>query len=83
MASSPLCSVRIALIQGPRGRAKDLKGGLKTGAHPTTLARPEHLTACPASPSSRGGGGKESTEGRLRAGMRASVCLLACECVCP
>lgn len=47
MASSPLCSVRIALIQGPLGHAKDLRG-TEGGAHPT-FARPKHLTVSPSS----------------------------------
>lgn len=95
VASSPLCSVRIVLIQGPLDRAKDLQG-TEGGARPS-LAQLKHLTGRPRLPLSpvqdpKGGEGKERnqsaelaarcTHARLRAGLRASVRARVSVCVC-
>lgn len=88
MASSPLCSVRIALIQGPLGHAKDLRGA-EGGAHPT-FARPKHLTVSPSSVSLCSPSNTREGEGVRSAPKRRACCppharALACgdarECV--
>lgn len=81
MASSPLCSVRIALIQGPLSHAKDLRG-TEGGAH-LTFARPKHLTVFPLQclpvfplEHPRGGGGKERTKAQsLLPAARTRACV--------